>query len=346
MRRGMPSLNALRVFERAARRMSFAMAADELGVTPGAVSRHIRLLEQEVGLPLFQRLPRSVVLTQEGHELLRVVSDSFDRLELGTRFISKPNLRSRLLINVQTTLATGWMLARLERFCLANPTVELELSTHLENPDLHNGPTDAAVVHGRGPSPDLSSDFLFGDRLQPVCAPGYLAARGLASAEPIDLLSQTLLISRTAPDDWHDWFVHVGFTGKTPQPTMVFGSSLLPVQAALHGLGVALADISLIRDHLDANRLVVLAGMPPLVRGTGYYLAYSPARRASPAMLAFRDWLITEAASGSRMAETRQDHTNLDSLALLGAGEMNARALDQRDDQKLISTAGFAVSIP
>lgn len=320
MRRGLPSLKALRVFERAAQRSSFAIAASELGVTPGAVSRQIRLLEQEVGSLLFERLARSIVLTPKGHELLRVVSDSFDRLELGARNVAAPNLRSRLVINVQTTLATGWMLARLERFRLAQPGVELELSTHLENPDLHNGPIDAAVIHGRGPSPDLSSDFLFNDRLQPVCAPRYVAARGLTSAKPADLLAETLLISRTAPHDWDDWFKHVGFAGRQPPRIMEFGSSLLPVQAALHGLGVALADVSLISDHLDGGRLVVLAGLPPLVRGTGYYLAYSSARRTSPAMLAFRDWLLQEVANGVRETGPRWD----DSPAATEAGAARA----------------------
>ena len=165
----------------------------------------------------------------------------------------------------------------------------------LESPDLHNGPTDAAVVHGRGPSPDLSSDFLFG-----------------------------------------------------PQPTMVFGASLLPVQAALHGLGVALTDLSLIRDHLDGKKLVVLPGMPPLVRGTGYYLAYSSARRASPAMLAFRDWLLPKQQTSPwrlMFRQTRSRHLAIilketDQISS-GRGKVKANLLDRLANPKLISAFAF-----
>lgn len=294
MRRELPALNALRAFEAAARLGGFAAAAQELGVTPGAVSRHVKLLEDRTATLLFDRRPRGLVLTPRGHDLLAVVSDSFDRLESGARAALAPAPRARLRVNVQTSLAIGWMLGRLGRFHRERPELELVLSTHIETPDLHGDEIDAAILHGHGPWPGVISHFLFADRLQPVCSPRYLAARALPPADPAALLAETLILSQTAPDDWADWFSHAGLRGMRPQRVMTFGSSLLPTQAALHGLGIALADLSLVGEHLEFGRLVVLAGLAPLVRGTGYYLAYAPARQRDSGIQAFRHWLEGE----------------------------------------------------
>ena len=296
MRREMPALNALRAFEAAARLGGFAAAAQEMGVTAGAVSRHVRLLEERSGVLLFERRPRSLVLTPRGHDLLGVVSGSFDQLESGTRAVLSPTSRARLKANVQTSLAIGWMLPRLGRFHRDQPELELELSTHIDTPDLRDGEIDAAIVHGRGPWQGVVSHFLFADRLQPVCSPRYMAARGLHGVGAVALPAETLIVSQTAPDDWADWFSHAGLRGLRPRRTMAFGSSLLPAQAALQGLGIALADLALIGDHLDDGRLLVLAGLPPLVRGTGYYLAYALGRQDEPGIRAFRQWLLAEAA--------------------------------------------------
>jgi DNA-binding transcriptional LysR family regulator len=185
MARRIPPLNALRAFEAAARSGGFAAAANELGVTPGAISRHVRLLEDRTGHTLFERHPRSLVLTPRGHDLLAVVSEALDRLEAGTQAALSPAPRAKLSLNVQTSLAIGWMLPRLARLHRDRTDLELELSTHIETPDLRARKADAAIVHGRGPWPELEAHFLFADRLQPVCSPGYLAARrGRALCSP------------------------------------------------------------------------------------------------------------------------------------------------------------------
>ena len=302
MRRQLPALNALRAFEAAARLGGFSAAADELGVTAGAVSRHVRLLEERTETIPVEQPTHSLVLPPRGHDLLGVVGDTFDRLEECTPAVLARTPRSRLLINVQTSLAIGWMLPRLGRFHRSRPELELELSTHIETPDVRSGDTDAAIVHGRGPWPDTMSHFLFGDRLQPVCSPRYLALRSLQAADPAALLAETLIVSRTAPEDWADWFTHAGLRGMRPRRSMAFGSSLLPVQAALNGLGIALADLALIGDDLSAGRLLVLAGQPALMRGTGYYLTYAPGRQAHDAIQAFRDWALAEGAATSKAA--------------------------------------------
>jgi LysR family glycine cleavage system transcriptional activator len=295
MRRRLPPLNALRAFEAAARLGGFAAAAAELGVTAGAISQQVQLLEARLDRRLFDRGPRSLSLTADGRALLPVLSEALDGVEAGIARALFPQPRVTLSVFAQTSFALGWMLPRLPRFQREQPEVELRLSTGIETPELRGGP-DAAVVHGRGPWPDLATHLLFPDRLVPVCAPGWLAARG--ALEPRLLAAETLLVSDTAPDDWEEWFAHAGLRGLRPQRPLRFGSSLLPAQAAMHGMGVALADLSLLAAELDGGRLVNPSpGIPPLRRGTGWHLAHLPARGQEAPLAALRDWLLREAGS-------------------------------------------------
>lgn len=294
MQRRLPPLNALRAFEAAARLGGFAAAAGELGVTAGAVSQQVQLLEARLGRRLFQRGPRSLSLTGDGRALLPVLTEALDSVEAGIARTLFPQPRVTLSVFAQTSFALGWMLPRLPRFQREQPDIELRLSTGIDAPELRGGP-DAAVLHGRGPWPELATHLLFPDRLVPVCAPSWLAAHG--TPEPRQLAEETLLISDTAPDDWDEWFAHAGLRGLAPQRPLRFGSSLLPPQAALHGLGVALADLSLVAPELDAGRLVNAAsGVSPLRRGTGWHLAHLPARGQEAPLTALRDWLLGEAS--------------------------------------------------
>jgi DNA-binding transcriptional LysR family regulator len=186
------------------------------------------------------------------------------------------------------------MLPRLQHFHREQPEIELRLSTAIDTPDLR-GPSalDAAVIHGRGPWAGLSTHLLFPDRLVPVCAPAWLAARG--PMELRALVTETLLISDTAPTDWVEWFAHAGLRSARPERPQHFASSLLPPLAAMHGLGVALADLSLVATELNAGRLVnPLPSLPPLRRGTGWHLAHAPARGEEAPIAALRDWLLRE----------------------------------------------------
>ncbi|WP_145143780.1 LysR substrate-binding domain-containing protein [Roseomonas gilardii] len=293
MRRQLPPLNAIRAFEAAARLGGFAAAGAELGVTPGAVSQQVQLLEARLSRQLFDRGPRSLRLTQDGRALLPVLTEALDGMEAGILRALVPRPRVEVSVFAQTSFALGWMLPRLPRFQREQPEVELRLSTGIDAPDLRGGP-DAVVLHGRGPWPDLATHLLFPDRLVPVCSPGWLAAHG--APEPRCLAGETLLVSDTAPEDWEEWFAHAGLRGLAPERPLRFGSSLLPPQAALHGLGVALADQSLVAAELDAGRLINPApALPPLVRGTGWHLAHLPARRREAPLVALRDWLLREA---------------------------------------------------
>jgi LysR family glycine cleavage system transcriptional activator len=293
MRRRLPPLNALRAFEAAARLGGFAAAAGELGVTAGAISQQVQLLEDRLGRRLFERGPRSLSLTGDGRSLLPVLTEALDSVEAGIARALFPQPRVALSVFAQTSFALGWMLPRLPRFQREQPEIELRLSTAIEVPELRGGP-DAVVLHGRGPWPDLATHLLLPDRLVPVCSPAWLAAHGVPELR--QLAGETLLVSDTAPEDWEEWFAHAGLRGLAPQRPLRFGSSLLPPQAALHGLGIALADLSLVAAELEAGRLVNPApAVPPLRRGTGWHLAHLPARGQEAPLAALRDWLLREA---------------------------------------------------
>ncbi|WP_052213599.1 LysR substrate-binding domain-containing protein [Belnapia sp. F-4-1] len=297
MHRRLPPLNALRAFEAAARLGGFAAASSELGVTAGAISQQVQLLEARLNRLLFERGPRSLRLTAEGHALLPVLTEALDNVEIGLARVLSPPPRVVLSVFAQTSFALGWLLPRLPRFQQAHAEVELHLSTGVEAPNLREG-TEAVILHGRGPWPGLATHLLFPDRLVPVCSPHWISAHG-----PIELrrlADAALLVSDTAPTDWEEWFAHVGLRGNRPQRPLHFGSSLLPPQAALHGLGLALADRSLVAAELAAGRLVnPLPMLPPLQRGTGWHLAHLPVRGNEPAIRALRDWLLEEAALAS-----------------------------------------------
>ncbi|MGX9961834.1 LysR substrate-binding domain-containing protein [Roseomonas sp. F4] len=298
MRRQLPPLNALRAFEAAARLGGFAAAAGELAVTAGAISRHVQLLEAGLGRKLFERGPRSLTLTADGRALVPVLTEALDSMEAGIARALSPRPRAQLSVFAQTSFAIGWMLPRLPRLHREQPELELRLSTGIDTPELRGvAPVpDAAILHGRGPWPDLATHLLFPDRLVPVCAPAWLAARDLA--EPRQLARETLLVSDTAPGDWEEWFAHAGLRALRPERPLRFGSSLLPPQAAMHGLGVALADIGLVQPELDSGRLVNPVPMvPPLRRGTGWHLAHLPGRAGDAPLAALRDWLLREAGA-------------------------------------------------
>jgi LysR family glycine cleavage system transcriptional activator len=299
-RRRLPPLNAVRAFEAAARHVNFALAADELAVTPGAVSRHVKALEAQIGRKLFDRYPQSLELTEFGRTWLPVVSEAFDTLESGTARLLSERPRATFALNVPTAFATGWLLPRFARFHLEQPELTIRLLTHTDLPDLlREGAPDAAIVHGRGEWPRLNAHFLFADRLIPMCSPAYLAAQRRL-VEPAHLLTEALISTDDTAEDWAAWFAMVGLHGEQPQRMMHFANSVLPAHAAMNGLGFALIDPSLVTSELDLGRLIAPLSFPPLMRGTGWYLLHSRVRRKDPVMIAVRNWLQREAGSSVR----------------------------------------------
>ena len=195
-RRPTPPLVALRAFDAAARLGSFREAAEELGVTPGAVSRHIKALEMRLGMRLFDRFNRSVVLTADGRRLAQGVADAFERLESALEAV-RPGRSRQLRISALPSLAGKWLSPRLHRFSEDNPDLDLIVFAEDRIADLSNGEADVALRYGEGPYPGQTSRRLMSERLIPVCAPSLAAARKVNT--PADLLDVVLI-----HETWHD----------------------------------------------------------------------------------------------------------------------------------------------
>lgn len=282
-------LNALRAFEASARHLSFTRAAGELCVTQAAISHQVKALEQRLGAPLFRRLPRGLAITDEGLALLPVLTDAFDRMgELLDRF-ENGQMRQALTIGAVSAFAVGWLLPRLAGFQERHPFVDLRLLTNNNKVDLAAEGLDYAIRYGDGAWHQTEAEKLFDVALAPLCAP-HLAA-GLTG--PADLARRTLLRSYRA-DEWPAWF---SAAGVVPPPIRgpVFDTSLAMVQAAIQGVGVALAPPALFDDDLRGERLV--RPFAATVSTGAYWLTRLKARAPTEAMAAFRIWLLQQAAA-------------------------------------------------
>ena len=290
--RVLPPLNAVRAFEAAARHGSFKDAAAELGVTHGAVSRHVRLLEDWLGPPaLFLRLNRRVVLTSTGAALFAETGPALDRLSAAAR-----RHRTRdgaaapavLRVNALATFSLRWLLPRLGRFRADHPAIEVRLSTSNEPVDALRDPCDVVIRGGPDTFYGYTSRFFLAERRLPVCSPATLARAPLRAVA--DLAGHTLLHTSTLPRVWSDWFALAGHPEVEPASTLTLDHFYLAIQAALDGLGVAMGPTALVADDLAAGRLV--APFPDTSLPTRNYHAYLPdARVDDPAVTAFCDWL-------------------------------------------------------
>jgi LysR family glycine cleavage system transcriptional activator len=294
-KRNLPPLNGLRAFEAAARLGSLVAAAEELGVTAGAVSQQVRGLEERLGATLFARRPQSLTATDAARALLPALTEAFDAIEAALRRLAAPAATALpLRLACPAGFAAGWLLPRLPRFQEYAPDVApiLSATERLVEP-VEGGAdaVDAVIRFGRaGWSGDLGCDFLFADRRIPVCSPAYLASHPLDAASPDPLAGHTLLEALSAPSDWPDW---AQVTGAAPgERRLSFGDERLVLEAALAGLGVALLDRALAQDALIAGRLVAPLEPREMLRGTAWFLVYRAP--ATPAVAALREWLLKE----------------------------------------------------
>src|SRR5262245_55138352 len=200
----LPPLNAIRAFEAAARHMSITLAADELHVTPGAVSRQIKALEDVLSLRLFERGHREITLTRQGAEYHRAVTRALDALREATRRLKRGRQRKQLKIRAYTTFAMRWLIPRLSGFHAAHPGIEVLLKASLEPVDFRKEDIDGAIRLGDGQWPGVRTHRLVANILAPVASPRLLKA-GPRLKRPADLAHHTLLHSIARPDDWASW---------------------------------------------------------------------------------------------------------------------------------------------
>ncbi len=281
-------LNSLRAFEAAARHLSFTRAAIELCVTQAAVSHQVKLLEQRLGVSLFRRLPRGLMITEEGLALLPALQDSFDRMADMLERFEGGHVREVLKLGAVGTLAVGWLLPRLADFREQYPFIDLRLSTNNNRVDIAAEGLDYAIKFGNGAWHDIEAEALFEAPLSMLCIPTI--ARQLSAPE--DVAHQTLLRSYRA-DEWPGWFEKADVTSP-PIRGMVFDSSVLMIEAALQGAGVALAPPLMFSRQLAAGELE--QPFPIWISKGSYWLTRLQSRSVTPAMEMFRKWI-------SKMAE-------------------------------------------
>lgn len=292
MRRRLPPLRALHAFEVAARHLSFARAAEELGVTPAAISQQIKQLEDILGVGLFHRGAR-LSLTRAAALVAGEVSDAFDRLASAVGRLAPDGPARPLVVSAPPAFAARWLVPRLTRFQDAHPGVDLHLSATLRLVDLDREGVDLAIRYGSGRYPGLLVERLRLEEVVAVAAPRLAAGLGEVS----DLARATLLVNEGIGWDpsfptWPAWLSEMGAPPTETLRLRPFGDASLVLEAALAGLGVALVWRTLVCDELAGGRLVALFPGRPLA--SAYHLACLPERAEFPPIRAFRDWIKAE----------------------------------------------------
>ncbi|ANN70282.1 LysR substrate-binding domain-containing protein [Bordetella bronchialis] len=297
----LPPLNPARAFEAAGRLLSISRAADELSVTPAAISRQVRLLEAYLGTPLFNRARGTLSLTPTGARYLSELIPLFAGLRDATAAIArKRDGGSTLRIRSPATFAVRWLIPRLAGFHKLNPQVDVQVTTSSRPLDFQREDIDAGIELGDGTWPGVHTLRLVPNVLVPVAAPT------LRLNEKSRLDRQTLLHSLARPDDWLLWLRAAGRRSVDPSRGMKYETSLLAYQAALEGHGIAIAQKALVEKELAEGSLVAPLGHP-LDRGDyTYYFAWPAGRAQSGALRAFRDWLATIPATRGDAPEALQ----------------------------------------
>jgi LysR family glycine cleavage system transcriptional activator len=286
----LPPLNALRTFEAAARQLSFTRAAQELHVTQTAVSHQMRLLEEHLGVRLFLRLPRRLVLTTEGRAYARELGRVFERIGDATLALRARPRREVLAVTALPSLAARWLVPRVGAFLDAHPRIDLRLSATERPVDFTRESVDIGIRWGYGRWAGLLSEKLMDDECFPVCSPALIPRRRrLALAD----LARLTLLHDDSPDDWRRWLRATGAAGVDAERGHVFTDASLTLQLAVAGRGIALGRRVLVEGELAAGRLV--RPFPQSIPSDpAYYLVSSPHTADLPRVRAFRAWLLDE----------------------------------------------------
>ncbi|NBN64638.1 LysR family transcriptional regulator [Microvirga tunisiensis] len=288
----MVSLRALHAFALLARHGRAAQAADDLGVSPSALSHLLRKLESELGATLVLRDGRGLTLTEEGKRLALGLGDAFERIETAVDSFRRRG-RTELRISTVSTFATRWLIPRLPDFQAVQPDVELLLSATTRVIDLDRENYDCAIRLGTGDWPGIEANLLWREHLAVAMAPRLLRAE--AETPQDGLKGLRLLHSASRRDDWPKWLVHAGLKHADASSGMVLESRDLAIQAAVAGMGAVVIDRRFVALELSAGHLV-MPDWPVMQLDTGYWFVRSPARPLSRPVSGFRDWLFATAS--------------------------------------------------
>ena len=290
MPRDLPSLNAIRAFEAAARLSSFSRAADELSVTQSAVSRQIQKLEADLGKPLFARNGPHLKLTDRGREYYGVVQQGLGVIKRGTERLFRHSAPV-LTISSTPSIIANWLVPRIADFEQRHAGTSLHLNSSTAMVDFSvSANIDVGIRFGKGRWPNVAADLLVDDVVFPVCL--VEVARRLK--RPSDLLGENLLTESPSWDLWTDWFAAAGVAHAPPKPVRLSDDFYVQLQATLLGRGVTLARGLLVADELREGRVVCPFPIAAASR-LQYYVVCHPDRHGEPAIAALRDWLLETA---------------------------------------------------
>ena len=297
----------LRAFEAVARHLNFRLAAQELALTPPAVSREVRTLEQQLGVPLFRRHTRAVELTEAGNQLLTAVGQALPRLDATVRHIRQSAGRRHVSVTTFASFASMWLIPRLEAFQRDHPDIDIRVEASDTAVDLEVTDIDVAVRYAPAERMPAPAQRQFGESVTPMASP-WLLRSGPPLKRPEDLLRHTLIEAGDAYTPhlqwltWRRWLDANGLKDAQPKRWLSFNYAYQMVQAALSGQGVVLARPPLVAENLARGDLVEVfaAGAYPqarLISPMAYWVLVSPHSRQRAEVRAFADWLLTQAQS-------------------------------------------------
>ncbi len=292
-RKLLPSTSALAAFDSVARLGSFSLAADELSLTQGAVSRQVMALEDQLGVKLFERGTRGVTLTADGATYAKAIAVALGDIRSASLQVMTKTHGHTLNLAMLPTFGTRWLLPRIPKFVAEHPQITLNFATRIGQFDFEKEGLDMAIHIGRPDWPAAESVFLMDEMVAPVCSPAFLEANTISSAAELSRLPLLHMASR--PGAWDDWFKSLQISAQ-PAPAMRFEQFSSVAQACMAGLGIALMPLFLIEVELKAGQLV--QAFDHQVKSPSSYYAVAPLSRINhmPVVL-FRRWLLAESES-------------------------------------------------
>ena len=296
--RKLPPLRALHAFEAAARHHSFAAAANELGVTPTAISHQIRQLEEACGVKLFQRRPRPLLLTSAGARLYPALRNGFDALATAMALLAEADAKTPLRVTSPNAFASKWLVPRLPKWREENPTVALEIIGTDAVLDVRAGATDVAIRYARKPPLDLMAHEVFRDTFVPVCSPRLLEQHGpierAADLLRFPLIHYDWINSDPDAPTWRQWLavarsIDPDFNALEKTWDLSFREELHAIDAVIGGQGVAICSDVVVSNELRSGQLV--KAHPLALPGYGFYLVSMPHSPRAPVIEAFSTWM-------------------------------------------------------
>ncbi len=285
----LPPLNALRAFEASARHLSFTRAADELFVTQAAISHQIKSLEEHLGIKLFMRKNRALLLTEEGQSYFLDIKDIFTSILEATEKLLSRGAKGAITLSLPPSFAIHWLVPRLSAFNQLHPDIDVRIKAVDQSDGLLTEDVDVAIYYGRGQWPKVKADKLHTENLIPVCSP--LIFNGNKPLDTPEDLAHHTLLHDSSRRDWKRWFRQLDIKSVNVNHGPIFSHSSMILQAAIHGQGIALAHNIIAKQDIDAGRLICPFS-EVLVNKSAFYVVCRENQADVGKIAAFRQWIL------------------------------------------------------